>query len=178
MAYGQKMPKMVSVPSLIHQKKLDEGVDIPQAKILILTYPVTSGRELVQAVGRIVRLNDGCKAYVLDTSNGSNEALWNNFKKFDCSLSTEHGKKKFLQSLDTAGLIETYINNFPEHVYTGSRFRKKFDFSDFKPESDLQIPSTSVCFLNKKRGFTLARFSDSLKSKRNQKGELVKQYSN
>ena len=45
---------------IIHQRKLDEGVDLPQAKILILTYPVGSGRELVQTVGRVVRTYSHC----------------------------------------------------------------------------------------------------------------------
>ena len=49
---------------IIHQKKLDEGVDLPQAKILILTYRIGSGRELVQTVGRVVRIYEDYKPYV------------------------------------------------------------------------------------------------------------------
>ncbi|HDY7021970.1 TPA: hypothetical protein RRE39_005377, partial [Klebsiella pneumoniae] len=40
---------------LIHQRMLDEGIDLPNAKLLILTYSVRSGKELVQTMGRIVR---------------------------------------------------------------------------------------------------------------------------
>lgn len=46
--------KNSSYEVIIHQRKLDEGIDIPQAKLLVLTYTVNSGRELVQTIGRVV----------------------------------------------------------------------------------------------------------------------------
>lgn len=65
---------------IIHQHKLDEGVDIPEAKLLILTYELGSGRELVQAVGRIVRRYGATQPLVIDLSRGANEGMWDGYQ--------------------------------------------------------------------------------------------------
>lgn len=147
---------------LIHQRKLDEGVDIPQAKILVLTYTVRSGRELVQTVGRVVRLHAEYKANVLELDGVANSKIWSNYKKFDEYIDNPKYAKKFLKSLDTAGLIDSYLEAFPDISYFGSGFKKKFNLKEFNPMESLVIPLASVCFLKKKHGFTVPSLIDTL----------------
>lgn len=159
---------------IIHQRKLDEGVDLPQAKILILTYPVASGRELVQTVGRVVRTYKQYQPYIIGLDNNNNLDLWSNFKIFDEYLSNEKTAKKFIRTLDTAILIETYVDEFPEHSYYNSGFKKKFDFKGFNPVESLEIPLASVCFYKKNPEFDLADCLDKLYWEFNRQGALSK----
>lgn len=161
---------------IIHQRKLDEGVDIPQAKLLILTYPVNSGRELVQTIGRIVRLFDDVKPEVIELTQGINHQIWLNYRKFDASLSTPQAINKFITSLDTNKLIDTYLDAFPNASYYGNRFLSKFDINEFTPSSSLVIPTASVCFINKLNEFSLHIMSDLLFWRSNNAGELAKQF--
>lgn len=158
---------------IIHQRKLDEGVDIPNAKILALTYPIGSGRELVQTVGRVVRKSGDLVAYVLDLSNGSNTRLWNNFIKFDDYLSDPGAVSSFLKSLDTSVLLKSYLDSFPEISYFDSGYKKKFNISEFNPEHSLKLPLASLCFINKEPNFSLPVLVDTLYWKLVTNGELV-----
>lgn len=159
---------------IIHQRKLDEGVDIPQAKIMILTYPINSGRELVQTVGRVVRTYENYQPYVIGLSNNENLDLWSNFKQFDEYLSNKKMAVKFIKTLDTANLIESYIDEFPEHSYYNSGFKKKFNFKEFDPIESLEIPLASVCFYKKNPNFNLADCLDKLYWDFNRQGSLSK----
>ncbi|MDH1377843.1 DEAD/DEAH box helicase family protein, partial [Acinetobacter junii] len=118
---------------LVHQRKLDEGVDIPQAKILVLTYTVRSGRELVQTVGRVVRLHQEYNANVLELDGIANSKIWNNYRNFDEYIDNPTSGKKFLNSLNTAGLIDRYLEAFPDISYFGSGFKRKFNLKEFDP---------------------------------------------
>ncbi|MFK3988837.1 DEAD/DEAH box helicase [Psychrobacter sp. NPDC064578] len=160
---------------IIHQKKLDEGVDLPQAKILILTYRIGSGRELVQTVGRVVRIYEDYKPYVIGLDNNNNNLkLWDNFREFDDYLTNSKTAEKFIKTLDTAILIESYINEFPEYSYHESGFKKKFDFKSFNPTESLEIPLASVCFYKKKPEFDLADCLDKLRWEFDRQGALSK----
>ncbi|MDX2370706.1 MAG: DEAD/DEAH box helicase family protein [Colwellia sp.] len=163
---------------IIHQKKLDEGVDIPQAKIIVLTYPVSNGRELVQTIGRVVRLYNNCKSYVLDMSSKSNEKIWENYREFDKYLSHEPNWKKFLKSLDTSALIDSYLESFPEHSYFDSGFKRKFDLNSFDISRDLKLPLASICFINKNKYFSIPSFCSELILQRTFQGELIRHVSN
>lgn len=175
----------VSVPSnlaasgyevIIHQRKLDEGVDVPQAKLLILTYGVNSGRELVQTVGRVVRLYDDIEPKVLEVENDANEQMWLNYRKFDKSLNSSDAVKKFISSLDSNKLVERYLDAFPEVSYYGNRFISKFDLNAFDPIRSLNIPTASVCFLHQSDGFSPQLMSDVLYWRCNNSGELAKEF--
>jgi len=163
---------------IVHQKKLDEGVDIPQAKILVLTYPVSSGRELVQTIGRIVRLYDETEAHTLEIENQSNLRMWTNYREFDSYISGAGNAKKFLASLDTAGLINSYLIAFPDVSYFESGYKRKFDLKAFDPEKSLKIPLASVCFVQKREGFTLDSMMDKLFWDFTRAGELVERRQN
>lgn len=163
---------------IIHQKKLDEGVDIPQAKIIVLTYPVSNGRELVQTIGRVVRLFNNCKSYVLDMSSKSNEKVWGNYREFDKYLSHEQNWKKFLKSLDTSALIDSYLSSFPEHSYFDTGFKRKFDLNSFDLSNDLKLPLASICFINKRKFFSIPSFCSELILQRTFQGELIRHISN
>lgn len=174
---SNKVPKSLSKSDyqvIIHQKKLDEGVDIPQAKILVLTYPVSSGRELVQTIGRVVRLFNRCTSYVLDMSNESNQKVWGNYREFDRYLSNISNWKKFLKSLNTAELINSYLENFPDHSYYDSGFKKKFNIQNFDISRDLVIPLASICFVSKLGNFSIPSFCSRLELERVFNGELVR----
>lgn len=158
---------------IIHQKKLDEGVDIPLAKIIVLTYAVASGRELVQTVGRIVRKSENRSAYVLDLSGGSNARLWENFLQFDEYISSPGAVSNFLKSLDTSALLKSYLESFPEISYFDSAYKKKFCFDDFDPARSLVLPLASLCFINKRRDFSMESFVDSIYWKLVSNGELA-----
>ena len=134
---------------LIHQRKLDEGIDIPEAKVLILTYPVGSGKELVQTVGRVVRIYQDYQPTVLEISTESNNNLWKNYLEFDDYISNAESAKRFLNTLDTSLLVENYLEVFPEHSYFDSCYRKKFNFKEFDPITSLEIPLASVDLLRK-----------------------------
>lgn len=178
---SDKVPKTLRTMNhqvIIHQKKLDEGVDIPQAKIIVLTYPVSSGRELVQTIGRVVRLYKGSKSYVLDMSNKSNEKVWGNYREFDKYLTHEMNWKKFLKSLDTSALIDSYLDSFPEHSYFDSGFKRKFDLSNFDLMEDLKLPLASICFISKNADFSIPSFCSELSLQRTFQGELIRHISN
>lgn len=158
---------------IIHQKKMDEGVDIPLAKVIVLTYPVASGRELVQTVGRIVRKSGNRSAYILDLSGGSNARLWENFLQFDEYISAPGAVSSFLKSLDTSALLKSYLESFPEISYFDSGYKKKFGFNDFDPAKSLVLPLASLCFINKRHSFAMESFVDSIYWKLVTNGELA-----
>ncbi|WP_221944970.1 DEAD/DEAH box helicase [Photobacterium carnosum] len=159
---------------IIHQRKLDEGVDIPQAKLLVLTYAVSSGRELVQTIGRIVRLFNNVNPKVLELGQNTNEKMWHNYRTFDSSLNDDSAVTKFIASLDVNRLIERYLESFPDVSYYGNRFLSKFDLNNFNPEKSLNIPTASVCFLNKSIEFNSELMLDTLYWRCNNSGELAR----
>jgi superfamily II DNA or RNA helicase len=159
---------------LIHQRKLDEGIDIPEAKILILTYPVGSGKELVQTIGRVVRIYKNYQPTVLEISSQSNNNLWNNYQEFDEYISNPESAKRFLNTLNTALLVDNYLNVFPEHSYFDSCYRKKFNFKEFNPIHSLEIPLASVCFYYKATDFSLNDCLDKLYWEFHREGALTK----
>lgn len=161
---------------IIHQKKLDEGVDIPQAKLLVLTYPVASGRELVQTIGRVVRLYGDINPVVLELGSNSNQHLWENYRSFDDSLNDPSRRKKFLESLDTSMLLDKYLGAFPESSYYNRKFRDKFDLNAFCPERSLIIPRASVCFFELPNDASTHSLMDDLFWLLNDEGELAKIY--
>ncbi|RCU45678.1 restriction endonuclease subunit R [Corallincola holothuriorum] len=161
---------------LIHQRKLDEGVDIPQAKLMVLTYPVRSGRELVQTIGRVVRVFGDVEPKVIEIGHNSNEKMWRNYRRFDSSLSNPKEVQKFLHSLDAGKLIETYMEAFPNASYFGNSFLSKFNLNNFEPEHSLVIPRASVCFLRSKEDFSIELLSDIIYWRCNKAGELAKRF--
>lgn len=159
---------------LVHQHKLDEGVDIPCAKMLILTYVVGSGRELVQTIGRVVRAFKGCNPIVIESDGDSNQLMWESYRDFDKSLRSKAGISKFLNSLDSAKLIELYLDAFPSYSYHQNRFVGKFNINDFDPDNALVIPTASICFLNTQSGFSIDQAVDALYWRATNCGELCK----
>jgi len=159
---------------LIHQHKLDEGVDIPCAKLLVLTYVVGSGRELVQTIGRVVRAFKNQEPVVLEIADDANRVMWESYLDFDASLKSEAGVAKFLSSLDSAKLIELYLDAFPDFSYHQSRFVGKFNINDFDPDEALVIPTASICFLNSHADFSIAKAADTLYWRATNCGELCK----
>ena len=162
---------------IIHQRKLDEGVDIPEAKLLVLTYAVNSGRELVQTIGRVVRLYGDIEPIILEIESDANSQMWQNYRKFDLSLDSADSVKKFIASLDSNKLIERYLEAFPDVSYYGNRFVSKFDLNAFEPERSLNIPTASICFLNQSQGFSIQLLSDHLYWRCNKAGELAREFS-
>ncbi|WP_095139672.1 DEAD/DEAH box helicase [Pseudomonas sp. Irchel s3a10] len=161
---------------IIHQHKLDEGIDIPEAKLLVLTYTVSSGRELVQCIGRVVRNHGDSTPLILEIKNDANERIWKNYLIFDKSLKSAPAVQKFISSLNTNKLIETYLETFPEASYHNKNFLKKFDLNNFKPEGSLIIPTVSVCFINTHESFDIQAATELLCSRSNQTGELAKKF--
>lgn len=161
---------------LVHQHKLDEGVDIPCAKMLVLTYVVGSGRELVQTIGRVVRAFKGTDPVVVELDDGSNQVMWESYRDFDESLRSSTGVSKFLSSLDSAKLIELYLDAFPNYSYHQSRFVGKFDINDFDPDKALVIPTASICFLNTQSSFSIDQAVDTLFWRSTNCGELCKTF--
>lgn len=159
---------------LIHQRKLDEGIDLPEAKILILTYPVGSGKELVQTIGRVVRVYENYIPFIFELSGNSNLRLWENYLEFDTYISNPTSAQRFLNTLNTASLIDSYLEAFPEHSYFDSCYRKKFNFRDFNPIVSLEIPLASVCFYYKLSDFSINDCLDKLHWEFNREGALTK----
>lgn len=159
---------------LIHQRKLDEGIDIPEAKILILTYPVGSGKELVQTIGRVVRIYKNYQPTVLEVGVEKNYNLWKNYLEFDEYITNENSANRFLNTLNTANLIDKYLDAFPDRSYFESNYRKKFNFNEFNPAESLEIPLASVCFYNKLEGFNLYDCLDKLHWDFTREGALSK----
>lgn len=162
---------------IIHQRKLDEGVDIPQAKLLVLTYAVGSGRELVQTIGRVVRLFDDIEPKVLELGQNANQQMWLNYRSFDASLNDDGAATKFIASLDVNKLIELYLEGFPDASYYGNRFLRKFDLNAFNPDISLNIPTASMCFLNQAADFNIEVMLDTLYWRCNKAGELARKIS-
>ena len=161
---------------IIHQHKLDEGIDIPEAKLLVLTYTLGSGRELVQSIGRVVRKFDDSAPIVLDMTGGSNEGMWKGYLAFDNYLSHDGGARDFIRSLSTSYLIEGFLNGFPQYSYFGGRFRRRLDLAEISPLEDINIPMASVCFIQKNEEFSLPLLMDKLYWELHGKGALVKEY--
>ncbi|WP_079759978.1 DEAD/DEAH box helicase [Pseudomonas aeruginosa] len=167
--------KVEGVRVIIHQHKLDEGVDIPEAKLLILTYELGSGRELVQAVGRIVRRYGATQPLVIDLSRGANEGMWDGYQKFDSYLANG-GAGEFVSSLSTSYLIESFLESFPKYSYFDGKFKERVDLNSVDPEDDLKIPHVSVCFVQKEVDFSLPLLMDRLYWELHGSGSLVKSY--
>lgn len=159
---------------LIHQRMLDEGIDIPNAKLLILTYSVRSGKELVQTMGRIVRWYKDIVPIVIEYIQCSNLSLWENYQEFDEYLSNPYSSKKFLNTLNTASLVEKYLEAFPDVSYFDSSYKRKFDFKKFDPVESLKIPLASVCFYYKADEFNLTDCLDKIYWEFTREGALSK----
>ena len=157
---------------IIHQRKLDEGIDIPSAKLLVLTYPVSSGRELVQTVGRIVRTFENIPASVIELDSNANQQLWDNYREFDEYLYSAGNAKTFLDSLNAANLIKSYLDAFPTFSYFNHGFQKKFDLVGLNIEKSISIPLASVCFVQKGINFSIDAFMDRLRLEGTRDGEL------
>jgi len=110
----------------IHQNKLTEGLDDPRFTAILLTYPFTNDRKLVQQVGRVLRhsknyrrnSNKKQKAMVLYCADYNFEEVWDNYLNFEklIELTTgEHYKK----------VVVDFLKLQPEYEYFGQRFRKK-----------------------------------------------------
>lgn len=168
--------KIEGLRIIIHQHKLDEGVDIPEAKLLVLTYELGSGRELVQAVGRVVRKYGDVHPIVLDLTGGVNEGMWEGYERFDNYISTETGAKDFVKSLSTSYLIENFLESFPQHSYFSGRFRERVNLNEVEPERDISIPLASVCFVQKDEDFSTSLLMDRLYWELHGSGALVKKY--
>ncbi|AXI61584.1 type III restriction endonuclease subunit R [Pseudomonas kribbensis] len=167
--------KIENLRIIIHQHKLDEGIDIPEAKLLVLTYELGSGRELVQAVGRIVRNYEEAQPLVLDLSRGANEGMWEGYLKFDYYLASG-GASEFVSSLSTTYLIESFLESFPKYSYFDGKFKERVDLNYLSPEDDLKIPNASVCFVQKEEDFSLPLLMDRLYWELHGAGALVKSY--
>ncbi|WP_090281341.1 DEAD/DEAH box helicase [Pseudomonas granadensis] len=167
--------KVEGLRVIIHQHKLDEGVDIPEAKLLILTYELGSGRELVQAVGRIVRRYGDVQPLVVDLSRGANEGMWEGYKQFDDYLANG-GASEFVSSLSTSYLIESFLESFPRYSYFDGKFKERVNLNTIDPEDDLKIPYVSVCFVQKENDFSLPLLMDRLYWELHGSGSLVKAY--
>jgi superfamily II DNA or RNA helicase len=159
---------------LIHQRMLDEGIDIPNAKLLILTYSVRSGKELVQTMGRIVRWYNDIVPMVIEYTHCSNLGLWENYQEFDEYLSNPYSSKKFLNTLNTASLVEKYLEAFPDVSYFDSSYKRKFNFKSFNPLTSLKIPLASVCFYYKTDEFSLTDCLDKIYWEFTREGSLSK----
>lgn len=167
--------KVEGLRVIVHQHKLDEGVDIPEAKLLILSYELGSGRELVQAVGRIVRRYGDVQPLVIDLSRGANEGMWDGYKHFDDYLANG-GASEFVSSLSTSYLIESFIESFPRYSYFDGKFKERVNLNTIDPEDDLKIPYVSVCFVQKENDFSLPLLMDRLYWELHGSGSLVKAY--
>lgn len=159
---------------IIHQRKLDEGVDIPQAKLLILTYPVGSGRELVQTVGRIVRKHNGIPAEIKEFC-GRNSRIWKNYLKFDDYLSNPFAAKKFFKALDLSALLNSYTESFPDMSYLGNSYASKLDLDSDKLIDSIEIPLLSVVFKHKSNDYDFQDVIDTLALRSTREGEYVKE---
>ncbi|WP_438894000.1 hypothetical protein, partial [Bacillus cereus group sp. BC334] len=89
-------------------------------KLLVLAYAVNSGRELVQTIGRVVRLYGDIEPKILEIENDANSQMWQNYRKFDRSLDSADSVKRFIASLDSNKLIERYLDAFPDISYYGN----------------------------------------------------------
>lgn len=167
--------KVEGLRVIIHQHKLDEGIDIPEAKLLILTYELGSGRELVQAVGRIVRRYGEIQPLVIDLSRGANEGMWEGYQEFDEYLASG-GASEFVSSLSTSYLIKSFLESFPRFSYFDGKFKERVDLDKIDPEDDLNIPHASVCFVQKENDFSLPLLMDRLYWELHGSGSLVKAY--
>lgn len=161
---------------IIHQRKLDEGIDLPSAKLLVLTYNVSSGRELVQTVGRVVRIYGDVTPKVFEFEGDTNYKLWRNYEKFDASLNGAEAVRKFIASLDASKLIEQYLDAFPESSYYEKNFLQRFDLNSITPSDSIKIPTASICFLRTLEGFTESAMLDALYWQSNSNGELAKSF--
>lgn len=131
----------------IHQNKLTEGLDDPRFTTILLTYPFSNDRKLVQQVGRVLRhsknhkknSNNKQSAIVLYCADYNFEEVWNNYLSFEklIELTTgEHYKK----------IIIDFLKLQPEYEYFGQRFRKKL--VPFHSSTDLDSVASSNRFLN------------------------------
>lgn len=144
--------------------------------MLVLTYPVNSGRELVQTIGRVVRTFEDFEPKVIEIEQNANEKMWQNYRNFDSSLNSASAAKKFIASLDSNKLIEQYLEAFPDESYYGNRFLSKFDLNAFDPMHSLNIPTASICFLKSMANFSIELMSDMIYWRCSNSGELAKQF--
>lgn len=128
----------------IHQNKLTEGLDDSRFCVLLLTYPFTNDRKLVQQVGRVLRHSDNYshdignqqKAIVLFCSDYSFDEIWENYLNYEklVELTTgDHYKN----------LIINYLALQPEYEYFGKRFRKRLMPFIFQSNNENDVKAES-----------------------------------
>lgn len=110
----------------IHQHKLTEGLDDSRFSALLLTYPFTNDRKLIQQVGRVLRHSSNLPdnysgkqlAYIVHCSDYNFEDVWNNYLNYEkiIELTTgEHYRK----------VIKQYLEIQPKYEYFDKKFRRR-----------------------------------------------------
>ncbi len=110
----------------IHQHKLTEGLDDSRFCAILLTYPFTNDRKLVQQVGRVLRHSTNLpdnysgnqNAYIIHCSDYEFDEVWHNYLNYEkiIKLTTgEHYRK----------VIKKYLKIQPEYEYFEKKFRQR-----------------------------------------------------
>jgi len=130
----------------IHQNKLTEGVDDPRFTAILLTYPMTNDRKLVQQVGRVLRHSKEAKkkgkqtALIVHCANYEFDTVWENYTEYEklVDLTTgEHYRR----------VVLGYLHLQPKYEYFGKRFRKRLEPFAMLPSETTNgkgIPPTEV----------------------------------
>lgn len=129
----------------VHQFKLLEGIDDPRFSILAIRKEFSNTRALVQQIGRVLR-NPVRKAasvgHVLDHSQGRQEELWDDFLKFDQTISMDG-----ITVADFGHQMLTQIRKAqPDIIYLDGRFRSAFTLDTVDPAQELVLPATVNIF--------------------------------
>ena len=135
----------------VHQFKLLEGIDDPRFQLLAIRKEFRNTRALVQQIGRVLRnpaRTPGAVGHVLDHSQGRQEELWKDFRRFD-DMVADNG----MDVADFGGRMLSAIRKAqPDVIYLDGRFRSAFALDEIDPEDELIIPATVNVF-RKSAGF-------------------------
>lgn len=136
-------PMIESAPFWIHQHKLTEGFDDPRFAIVAFLDPATTGRELVQQIGRVIR-NPSQKAdqraIVICRKGDRQKKFWDRYLAFE---------KDGALAFDFEELVENAIKSQGEARYVEGDFRTRFDPYVEGFERFLEFPRSANIFLKK-----------------------------
>lgn len=133
-------PEIESAIFWIHQNKLLEGIDDSRFCMLAIYKKISSARDLIQQIGRIIRnpKREEGWGYVLEYWDGFHECLWNGFLKYDEAID-----KFGIEAFDLVtgnGMLPKLMELQPKLYYIDRRFRSKFNIASVDPLNDIQLP--------------------------------------
>lgn len=148
---------------LVHQFMLTEGIDDPKCAMLAIYEPFSTGRQLVQQIGRVIRHPDPLRsaaapAFVIVCEGARVAHMWERYRAFDRMCIGNGGKPPLRNGV---GVSRRLVRALPPMDYVHGRFRQRVNLDTPEIKADLRFPKSCIVF-RVARNFDLDAFQGQI----------------